>query len=1177
MKSQATVAGALSLLLWAGGAAQAQESPYLYGIHDHDPAPHDFLNRVKAQGASAWVTATVAIGSDPAQTGGDDFRWISSQGHAVIVRLNNGYCPQGTIPTPDRYDAFAQRAANYVAATQGASLFVIGNETNLAGEWPAASGHASYVSPEDYATLFRKVYAAIKAVRPDAKVISQALAPFAGPYSAGSTCGFTHDAQPLNWVQYLNRMLNAIRATGGIDGIALHINSRGYRYEDIHSTERVSAGGQSLSFSFDVYRDWVELGIPPQLYHLPLYATEANGIYFWKGGHPERPDSHYEPGWVQEVYAEIDRYNQEAAAAGKPVYRAVNLYRWCGWCDGWNIDGSPYEGQILADLDQAVAHGYRWPSGGAPPPPPPPPSGTNLARQAIAWAASSSYSSAFGGDKAHDGVVSGSSKWTSNGVAAESWLALDLGSDADLTGFVVRHAGAASEPASFNTSAFRLETGGSLQGPWTSHATVQNTSQAPVSTVTLPTAVRARFVRLYVTDAGIDNHARIPELEAYGTAVAPPPPTPGPSGTNLARQAVAWAASSVYSSSFGGDQAHDGVVSASSKWTSDGVAVESWLALDLGADADLSSFVVRHAGAAAEPAYFNTAAFRIETGGSLQGPWTSQAAVSNGSQAPVSTVTLAAPVRARFVRLYVTNAGIDRHARIPELEAWGALVPPPDPYPTNLIQNGDFAGGLAGWSSWTERGSLGATVANGQLQIASANHNGGLYQQFATGGAGSALEVAGFWASGPTVAQSQWAEVLVINGPRLPVNGQDVNASQADVVLAYKNDTWSSPGGWSGAMELTSPVASTPRFTAADDVATIVLKSGNLGGLPTGTRFDDVRVTRTDSAPPPPPPPAPEPLPDYCPSGALDFAAIRADLESQGQDLAFVKIGFHVGPGGNAQGLGEWMRCLDAAGVPFFLKSADSAGQIYEAVQLKAASAVPHVLVYRKSVGSGWNPDVPDYGKTPHDAAVEHWQRHRAAFPPELEPYKHLLWVETINEVDKNRAEWLAEFSVHTIALARAEGFNYAAFGWSSGEPEPEHWQGPWMRELLALAAAEPDRVAIALHEYSFTTDNLTDGHPFLVGRFQKLYEIADGFGHRRPTVLVTEFGWGYQDVPSVQQAMSVDVPWAAALYAPHPELLGAAIWYLGPGFGGIANQAQQLIAPITEYALRNYFAIPKP
>jgi murein DD-endopeptidase MepM/ murein hydrolase activator NlpD len=337
------------------------ESPYLYGLHDHDNDPQEYLNRITNQGATGWVTATIAIGSNPNDTGGDDFTGLTNQGHTVIVRLNNGYCPDGTIPPRSKYSDFATRAANYVAATRGASIFVIGNETNLANEWPVVNGRLQYVSPQDYAELFRLSYNAIKARRPDAKVISQALAPFAGPYGGGQTCGYEHDPNPLNWVQYMSQMLTAIKSTGGIDGIALHINSRGYTYADIHSTEKRSAGGQMLYWSFYVYKDWVDLGIPRDLYHLPLYATESNGVYYWSGGHPENPGSHYIRGWMQEIYAEIDRYNQSAAGSGKPTFRCVNMYRWC--CDEWNIKNSPYKGDILTDLDEAVSRKYRWPGG----------------------------------------------------------------------------------------------------------------------------------------------------------------------------------------------------------------------------------------------------------------------------------------------------------------------------------------------------------------------------------------------------------------------------------------------------------------------------------------------------------------------------------------------------------------------------------------------------------------------------------------------------------------------------------------------------------------------------------------------------------------------------------------------------------------------------------------------
>jgi PKD repeat protein len=1593
-------------LVWLLGLStiDAAESPYLYGIHDFDPSPQPFLDRISAGGATGWVTATVAIGSDPGNPNGDDFSAVANQGHTVIVRLNHGYCPDGSIPPPSKYSDFARRAANYVAASQGAHIWIVGNETNLPGEWPAVAGHATAVSPQNYAALFRQVYDAIKNVRPNDKVIPQALAPFAGPLGSGTVqCGgavYTHDRQPLNWVQYMNQMLTSIKETGPLDGIAVHINSRGYSREDIHSTQTVNAGGQELYFSFYVYKDWVNLGIPNDLYHLPIYATEANGYYYWSGGHPENGAARYQAGWVQEIYAEIDRYNQQAAATGKPVFRCIALYRWCGWCDGWNIDGSPYEGQILTDLDQAVAAKYRSP-GSSPPPATPP--GENVAQGAVGWTASSSYSSDFGGNKAYDGVVSAASKWTSSGSTADSWLALDLGGSYGLTGFIVRHAGAAGELAAFNTQAYQLESGESLSGPWTTLAAVNNPNQENVTATLLPSPLAARFVRLFVTDAGVDDYARIPELEVYATPAPPPPagafanggfegsvqvngvgeswtafgstgygatyavvadvvhggaraqkivspqpsssdkyagvyqtvptepavgyvirawsrtrfsggsawdhiarlgidlsggtnfqegsvtwhefdsakdawhllerrvtatgssmtlflqswrkwasgggsdswfddvevapeavnrppvavasanptsgtapltvtfdgagsgdpdgdalsydwsfgdgaqgsgatashvygaggtftatltvtdgrggsasasatirvnsrptavvaanPTAGPApltvsfnsagssdpdgdaltyawnfgdgaqgsgatashvyaspgvftatlavndgrggtddasavvtvrastppGGNVARDAAGWAASSSYSGSFGGDKAYDGVVSVASKWTSDGSTVDSWLALDLGTQYELSGFIVRHAGAAGELSGFNTQAYRFESGGSLSGPWTTLATVSNAAQENVMTTLLASLATTRFVRLYVTDAGVDNYARIPELEVYGS--PPPA---TDLIRNGSFDSGLDGWSVWIERGTLAPTAASGQLHLQSPNHNGGVYQQFATGGAGATIKVSGFWASDPTVANFQWAEVLLINSSRLPANGEDVHTGQSDVVLIYKNDTWASPGGWSGAMSQTAPVANQGAFVAQGSVATLVLKSGNLGGATTGTRFDSV-VVRAASSPPGNHPPtavvsgspttgtAPlsvsfsgaassdpdgdslnftwsfgdgtegsgatvthtyqgagtftasltvndgrggtdtatvvvsvtgvrPPLPDYCPQVPVpDFEAIRAQLNQQGEDLGFVKIGFHAAPTGNHTGLGNWERCLDAAGVPFFLKSVDSAGHILEAARIKAASGVPHVLVYRKAgIGPGgfWY-DLPDYSLTPYDAAVLHWERHLAVFPDELEPYKNLIWLETINEVDKNRSEWLAEFSYHTAQMALAAGFNWAAFAWSSGEPEPEHWIGPsypptpdnpegksWMQRFLERAGSHPDRIAIALHEYAYTTTRLSESYPYLLGRFETLFEICDSLGIRRPRVLMTEFGWP-GDIPS--DAMAIDFPWAAELYASYPEVLGAALWYLGSGG---PPTTQQYIAPMTKYALQTYFVIPLP
>ncbi len=313
----------------------------------------------------------------------------------------------------------------------------------------------------------------------------------------------------------------------------------------------------------------------------------------------------------------------------------------------------------------------------------------------------------------------------------------------------------------------------------------------------------------------------------------------------------------------------------------------------------------------------------------------------------------------------------------------------------------------------------------------------------------------------------------------------------------------------------------------------------------------------------------PTPIPTPIPS--LDFAAIRADLQANGNDLVYNKIGFHAGINGTMEGLEEYMRTLDAAGVPFFIKTADNAEPVYIAQELMKKSGVPHTLVYRKAAG-GDDYNVPFYDLPPEQAAQIHWEKHIAAFPPELDP--SLVWLETVNEVDKNRSEWLAEFALATAQMALRDGYKWAAFGWASGEPEPEDWQSPAMLEFLRLAAANPDRIAIALHEYSYVLDDIGHEYPYKIGRFLELFRICDQYGIPRPTVLITEFGWTYESVPAPEQALR-DIDWAARLYAPFPQVKGAAIWFLGGGYSNVEVETQRLIQPLTVYSLQHSFSAP--
>lgn len=274
--------------------------------------------------------------------------------------------------------------------------------------------------------------------------------------------------------------------------------------------------------------------------------------------------------------------------------------------------------------------------------------------------------------------------------------------------------------------------------------------------------------------------------------------------------------------------------------------------------------------------------------------------------------------------------------------------------------------------------------------------------------------------------------------------------------------------------------------------------------------------------------------------------------------MATMKFGWHIGPTGTGVPKEHYQQ-LKVAAVPFVAKGADAFP--FDAQQ---NAGERDVAVFRRSVGhdgtlppSG-NPDIPDYNKSPHDAAVEHYDWHRDHMPIEMNPT--ITWLEIINEVDKDRSEWLAEFALSAAALALSDGIKLAMFGWSTGEPEYGHWEGPKMLEFLRLCAQHPSQLAVALHEYSLTTDTLWQDSPYLVGRFQFLHDVCDEYGIGYPTIIITEFGWTYDNVAAnINQGIDELVE-VGALYAEYPNVKGAAIWYLGGGFGDIAQKAAPMI-----------------
>lgn len=341
-------------------------SPYLFGIHaaqlSDDAAFRDGLRALfTGKGKKGWVLFTESLGRQPANITLDQnlrsrlWDW-AQQGYGVIIRLNHGYHPSGTLPVSAGYDDFAATCARWVELylkadsatnTQYQWTLQIGNEQNNPSEHPGDYGQIfEHITPERYAQAFNKVYAAIKAILPGAVVCPGAVDPY--------------NSTPLpllgqaRWrpLDYFQTMLDNIPA---LDGFILHAYTHGPALDAI--TNLATFGDSLLSdhyFDFQTYRLFMER-IPLKWRDLPVYLTETNHICR-PGAAPaclhDQGWVNQNTGWVRAMYTEIHRWNRQPYAQ---QIRCALLYRWDG--DDWRIADKP---GVQEDFRQALDNDYRW-------------------------------------------------------------------------------------------------------------------------------------------------------------------------------------------------------------------------------------------------------------------------------------------------------------------------------------------------------------------------------------------------------------------------------------------------------------------------------------------------------------------------------------------------------------------------------------------------------------------------------------------------------------------------------------------------------------------------------------------------------------------------------------------------------------------------------------------------
>jgi len=319
-----------------------QLAKYIFGLHDSDGA-----GMMIAAGKPGWVVVSAL-----ARDAGGDFSGLASQGIGVIVRLNNGYGSDGTLPNSSQYDAFAQQCANYVASSRGAKTWIIGNETNLPFERPGNDNGngGEVITPALYTQCFAKCRAAIKRVpgHADDWVAPAAPAPWNNQTS--------YPSNPAgDWVQYFKDILTGcIQLQQPPDALALHTYTHGNTPDLITSERKMDAPFQNYHSDFRTYRDFLAV-VPAGLKSAPVFITETQAAdpTWWRNQNT---------GWVQAAFKEIDDWN---AVATNPPVQALCLFRWQTGDNRWSISDKP---AVQDDFRAAMQNEYRTRAPAAQPP-----------------------------------------------------------------------------------------------------------------------------------------------------------------------------------------------------------------------------------------------------------------------------------------------------------------------------------------------------------------------------------------------------------------------------------------------------------------------------------------------------------------------------------------------------------------------------------------------------------------------------------------------------------------------------------------------------------------------------------------------------------------------------------------------------------------------------------------
>lgn len=582
---------------------------YIYAMHD----PGGEVD-MSAMGTKGWIVFTVGIGHNPGDYSGTDYSSYTNNGYGVIVRLNNGYGSDGTLPYQSQYQDFAQRCANYVNASPGCHIWIIGNETNLPREWPGNNGidenAGEPITVTRYVDCYNRCYTAIKALAGHStdQIIPAPVGTWAPPYpSKGIEC----------FDDYWVNMLNAIGSTK-VNGVAIHAYTHGTDPALVFSEALMGPPYEDIHYNFRVYKDLMNR-VPTSMRGVPAYLTETDQNQSWADTNS---------GWVRNVYSEINSWNQ---TSGTQKIRCVALFRWQHAGEGDQYYICDRNG-VRQDWRDAMTYHYVWNTGVA------------------------QNDAGSGGD-------AGNTHATALAIAPGSYTGyLQKGTDDnDYYKFAVSSgqniALSMTPPSGADFDIYLYNAAGTQKASSTTRGSGTETIN-------------------FNADSSGDWRLRVYAYSGtgyYSFSVSVSGGQPG--GANLLPTAATYLECGHNNADQRARYISDGNLS--TKWCClhNGISTagDHWIAWDLGHTATVTGYVVKHASMGGEPTYLNTKTFYIESATSIMGPWTTEFYVDNATTVASNTLTYGTAKNLRFIRLRVTkpNPSADWAVRIPEFEVYG--------------------------------------------------------------------------------------------------------------------------------------------------------------------------------------------------------------------------------------------------------------------------------------------------------------------------------------------------------------------------------------------------------------------------------------------------------------------------------------------------------------------------